>query len=58
MASNTKKGLVALLSGLGVIALLIGIFTSVYSFSVGLIVAIAIWIITGAISTMVGIRKD
>jgi len=58
VASNTKKGLVALLSGLGVIALLIGIFTSVYSFSVGLIVAIAIWIITGAISTMVGIRKD
>lgn len=57
MSKNTKKGIVALLGGAGIIVLLIGIFTDVYSFTVGLIAALAIWIITGAVSTMIGVKK-
>jgi len=58
MTANVKRGIVALLGGLGTIALLLGIFTKIYSFGVGLIIAIAIWIITGAIATMLGTKKD
>jgi|GEM_PF-277270 len=58
MTRNTKKGLIALLGGLGLIIFLIPIFTTLYSFNIGLITAIAIWIITGAISTMLGIKDE
>jgi len=38
--------------------LLVPIFTEAYSFSWGLIGALAVWIVTGAVSTMLGIKKD
>lgn len=58
MKDNTKKGIVALMGGLGVIALLLGIFTNVYQFGTGLLIAIAIWIVTGAVSIMMGVKKN
>lgn len=58
MTKNMKNGIVSLLGGIGVIVLLIGIFTNLYTFNVGLVSAIAIWIITGAISTMLGNKKN
>ena len=54
MSKNAKKALINLLGGAGVIVLLIGLFTDAYSFMVGLIAALAIWIITGAVSTWLG----
>ncbi len=58
MSDNIKKGLTTILGGLGLIALLLGIFTDVYSFGVGLIIAIAFWIATGAVATMLGLKKE
>lgn len=57
MSKDTKNGIITLIGGAGLIALLLPIFTGIYSFSWGLIVAIAIWIITGAVATMLGVGK-
>ena len=51
MEQNQKNAIVSLISGLGVIFLLIGIFTNYYDFGVGLILGMACWIISGALST-------
>jgi hypothetical protein len=37
--------------------LIIGIFTDAYEFWVGVIAALAIWIVSGALSTWLGIKK-
>ena len=58
MSKNVKTGLVSLVGGLGAIALLIGIFTHVYSFGVGLIIAIAFWVASGVMATMLGVKKE
>jgi len=58
MSRDVKKGIVMLLGGAGLIVLLVPIFTEAYSFSWGLIGALAVWIVTGAVSTMLGIKKD
>lgn len=46
------------MGGAGAVVLLIGIFTSAYDFTTGLIIAIAIWILTGALSTAMGVKKE
>jgi len=56
MSRNVKKGLITLLGGGGVILFLIGMFTSAYSFWVGLILALSAWIVTGAVATMMGVK--
>ncbi len=58
MSTNAKKALVSLLSALGVIALLVGIFTDALSFGVGLIIAIVFWIASGIVATMLGVKKE
>ncbi len=57
MSKNVKRGLVSLLGGLGLIALLVGIFTDIYSFGIGLIIAIAFWIVSGVLATMLGVKE-
>jgi len=57
MKENQKKALLALLSGIGTIVLLIGIFTDLYQFSYGLVAAIAIWILTGVVAKYLGVEK-
>ena len=57
MSQNAKKALVSILGGIGLIILLVGLLTKLYPFSIGLIVAISIWIVTGAVSTMIGIKN-
>ena len=47
MSKNAKRAYISALSALGVIILLIGIFTSLLSFWAGLIIAIACWIASG-----------
>ena len=56
MSSNAKKALISLMGGAGFIVLIIG-FTDVYSFWVGVIGAFSIWIVTGAVSTLLGVKK-
>lgn len=56
MLKNTKKGVITLLGGAGVIAFFIGLFTGAYSFWVGFIIALSIWIVTGAVSMMIEVK--
>ena len=56
MSRNVKKGVSALLGGGGFVLMLIGVFTDVYSFWVGVILGISLWIVTGAVSTMMGVK--
>ncbi len=58
MNKNQKAGIIFLMGGAGAVVLLIGIFTSAYDFTTGLIIAIAIWILTGALSTAMGVKKE
>ena len=57
MKKREKEALVKLLGGLGLIVLLIGLFTNVYEFMHGLVAAIAIWIITGVVAKYLGVEK-
>ncbi len=56
MSRNINNGVITLLGGAGVIFLLIGLFTGAYSFWVGFIIALSFWIVTGAVSTMMGVK--
>ncbi|MBU1118887.1 hypothetical protein KKH43_03330 [Patescibacteria group bacterium] len=58
MTKNVKKGIIMLTSGLGVVVLLVGLFTNLYGFLPGLIGAIAIWIVSAALSTMLGVKNE
>ena len=56
MSKNAKRAYVSALSALGVIVLLIGIFTPLLSFVVGLIIAIACWIASGILGRYWGVK--
>lgn len=56
MNKNQKQAIVGLLSGIGVIVLLLGIFTEIYVFTTGLIIAIAIWILNGVLAKYWGVK--
>jgi hypothetical protein len=56
VAPNVKRGLIILIGGVGFIGFLIGVLTDVYSVGVGLIIGIGFWILTGAVSTMIGVK--
>ncbi|MHA1974567.1 MAG: zinc ribbon domain-containing protein [Candidatus Hodarchaeales archaeon] len=51
MHHHHKSTLQSLISGLGVILLLIGLFTDTYDFGVGLILGMICWVISGAIGS-------
>lgn len=55
---NQKEALVKLLCGLGLIVLLIGLFTNLYEFMHGLVAAIAIWILSGVVAKYLGVEKE
>jgi hypothetical protein len=57
MSKNAKRAYVSALSALGVIILLLGIFTPL-SFVVCLIIAIACWIGSGILGTYWGVKKE
>jgi hypothetical protein len=57
MRYNQKQAIIKLLGGAGLIVLLIGLFTGVYEFMHGLIAAIAIWIVAGAVATFIGVDR-
>jgi hypothetical protein len=57
MKQNEKNAILSLLGGIGVILLLLGIFSKVYDFGTGLILAMIVWVITGAISAYLNVKK-
>ena len=57
MKRRESEALVKLLGGIGLIVLLVGLFTNLYEFMHGLVAAIAIWIITGVVKSYFGVEK-
>jgi len=57
MNMQEKRGLISLIAGCGVIAILIGIFSDV-EFGHGLVVGVAFFILSGAVSTLIGLSED
>ena len=57
MKKNEKEALVKLLGGIGLIVLLIGLFTGLYEFMHGLVAAIAIWILSGVVAKYLGVEQ-
>ncbi len=57
MKKREKEAIVKLLGGLGLIVLLIGLFTGLYEFLHGLIAAIAIWIVSGVVAKYLGVEE-
>ena len=58
MSRNAKRAYISILSALGLIILLVGIFTDAFSFWVGLIIAIACWVGSGILAKYWGVKKD
>lgn len=56
MKKHEKDALVKLMGGIGLIILLLGIFTPL-PFTYGLVTALAIWILTGALKVYLGVKK-
>ena len=46
-------GVVGLIFGVGLVALLIGVLTDVYSTNIGIIAAVAVWLVGGAIAVII-----
>lgn len=57
MKKSEKEALIKLLGGLGLIILLVGLFTDLYEFMHGLIAAITVWILSGVVATYLGMKK-
>jgi len=57
MSKNAKRAYVSLLSLLGLVFLLVGIFTA-FSFAIGLILAIVCWIGSGILAKYWGVKKE
>jgi hypothetical protein len=56
VSKNAKRAYISALSALGVIVLLIGIFTPLLGFWAGLIIAIACWIASGILGRYWGVK--
>ena len=57
MKKREKQAVLKLIGGVGLIFLLIGMFTSLYSFIVGVIGLIASGVLTGALAIYWGVEK-
>ena len=57
MSKNAKVAYVSLIGLVGLIVFLVGLFTPVYGFFVGLIIAIACWVGSGILAKYWEIRK-
>lgn len=57
MSKKAKTAYVSILSALGVIVLLAGLFTDAYPFMTGLIIAIACWIASGILARFWEVKK-
>ena len=57
MNKKTKQAYVSLMSLAGLIFLLVGLFTELYDFMVGLIIAIALWVGSGILGRYWGVKE-
>ena len=57
MSRNAKRAYVSLLGLIGLIILLVGLFTPAYDFMIGLIIAIACWVGSGILARYWGVKK-
>jgi len=58
MKHNHKQAILSLLGGIGLIVLLLGAMSDLYSVApTGVIAALAIWILTGALAIAWGMKK-
>jgi multisubunit Na+/H+ antiporter MnhF subunit len=58
VSKNVKNTYVSLLGLIGLIALLVGLFTNVYNFTIGLIIAIVLWVGSGILARYWGVKKE
>lgn len=58
MSANAKKAYISLISLVGVIVLLVGLFTDAYDFIIGLIIAIVLWVGSGILAKYWGVKKE
>lgn len=56
MSRNAKRAWVSLISLAGLIVLLVGLFTDLYGFLVGLIITIALWVGSGILGRYWGVK--
>ena len=54
MNNKEKKAIIGLFGAIGLIVLLLGLFTTAYDLVSGLVAAIAIWLFTGTLRKMLG----
>lgn len=57
MSTNTKKIIIAVLGVLGLIVLLLGIFTALYNVWIGTIAAFLIWLFTLFLGKALGLKN-
>jgi len=58
MSNEAKRAYVSILSLVGLVVLLLGIFTSAYDFFVGLIIAIVCWVGSSILGRYWGVKKE
>ena len=58
MSKNAKRTYISLLSLVGLIALLLGLFTEALDFKIGLIIAIILWVVSGILAKYWGVKKE
>jgi hypothetical protein len=57
MSKKAKATYVSILSALGLVVLLVGLFTDLYPFMTGLVIAIACWIASGILARYWKVKK-
>jgi len=57
MSTNAKKAIISSLGLIGLVVLLVGLFTAAYDFLIGLIIAIVIWAGSGILARYWGVKK-
>lgn len=58
MNKSRKKAMGGLIFSIGLIVLLIGAMTDIYTATVGVIIALAIWLVGGPIVILLGREKE
>jgi uncharacterized membrane protein YqjE len=58
MSQKAKTAYISILGLVGLAVLLVGLFTDAYSFWVGLIAAIVIWVGSGILAKYWGVKKE
>ncbi len=58
MSQRAKIASVSVIGLVGLVVLLVGVFTDAYDFTVGLIIAIVCWVGSGILAKYWGVKKE